>query len=71
MLWDPSFPGSNRAARRVAATNRARGSEEGLDDVMDVEKGRGAGSGHERVWEAKVLGVGIWGVVCASAVETL
>jgi hypothetical protein len=42
--WDPSFPGSNRAARRVAATSKASGNDEGLDDVMDVEKGRGAGS---------------------------
>ena len=46
--WDPSFPGSNRAAKRVAATNKASGNDEGLDDVMDVENGRGAGSGHSR-----------------------
>lgn len=55
----------------MAATSRARGSEEGLDDVMDVEKGRGAGSGQDRVWEAKALGIGIWGGVVPSVAETL
>jgi hypothetical protein len=54
----------------VAATNKASGSEEGLDEVMDVEKGRGGGSGHDRAWEAKLFGVGIWGIG-ASVVETL
>lgn len=56
--WPPSFPGSNRAASRVAATNKANGNEEGLDEVMDVEKGSGGGSGHDKVWEEKHFGVG-------------
>lgn len=68
--WDPSFPGSNRAARRVAATSKASGNDEGLDDVMDVEKGRGAGSGQSRDWEAKLFGVGTSGKG-ASGIETL
>lgn len=68
--WDPSFPGSNRAAKRVAATSNASGNDEGLDDVMDVEKGRGAGSGQSRDWEAKLFGVGTSGMG-ASGVDTL
>jgi len=62
----PSLPGSNRADRRVAASNRAKGSEEGLEAV-DVAKGSGAGSGQARDCEAKLLGVGIWNVGLSAA----
>lgn len=54
----PSLPGSKRAARRVAASSRAKGSEDGLDDELVVANGSGAGSGQERDCEAKLLGVG-------------
>jgi hypothetical protein len=56
------LPGSNRAARRVAASSRANGSEEGLDEAVDVANGSGAGSGQVRDCEAKLFGVGIWNV---------
>jgi hypothetical protein len=57
----PSFPGSKRAARRVAATSRASGRDEELDEAdTDVENGSGAGSGQERDWELKCFGAGIW-----------
>lgn len=44
----------------MAATSRASGRDEELDEAeTDVENGSGAGSGQERVWELKCLGVGI------------
>lgn len=58
--WPPSLPGSKRAARRVAASSRASGNDDGLEDeAMEAENGSGAGSGQERVCEMKLLGVGI------------
>jgi hypothetical protein len=36
---------------------------------MEVEKGRGAGSGQVRDCEAKLLGVGIWKVGLSAACE--
>lgn len=56
----PSAPGSNSAASRVAARRRASGRDEGLDEAVDVENGRGAGSAHERECEVKLFGDGIW-----------
>lgn len=63
----PSLPGSKRAARRVAASRSASGSEEGLDEDVDVANGSGAGSGQERDCEAKLLAVGTWKIGLSAA----